>query len=155
VIGVLLTAQLLAASTLPPAVVAQRPVQSTGSVFTSAAVGGVVGSLVGLGVGLAVAGPQRCGQDDVGCIVPRLGYTGLFTVAGAAGGALWAARRTDADASAAGAVLGASAGAVLGVLAWKLLDEAGHGGGGWTAAITFTLPQGGLAAAGIGLLGGS
>jgi hypothetical protein len=146
-IPLLLAAQLVAASTPIPPELGVRP-QASAEALSAAIVGGVLGSVVGLGAGLAIVGPQRCGQDDVGCIVSRLGIAGLFTVAGAAGGAFWGGRRVEPQPSALGAVLGAAAGAGLGLGLWKLLDEAGYGGDGWTAAVTFTVPQGVLAGVG-------
>ncbi len=118
------------------------------------AVGGAVGSIVGVGLGLLVAGPQRCDSEDTACIVSRLGYAGIFTVAGAAGGAVVAGRRSGGDPSELGAILGATVGALAGVGVWKLFDELGSGGGGVSAIFVFAIPQGLLAAVAARLLAG-
>lgn len=147
----MLAAQLLAVGA-HPVYSTDPPILRTSS-YTAMAVGGTVGSAVGLGVGLLVAGPQRCDNDDVGCIVSRLGYAGVFTVAGATAGAVIGGKEGGDQPSVLGGVIGSVAGAVLGVGIWKLVDEAGSSTGGATAAVLFTVPQGLLAAAGAHLFG--
>ena len=113
--------------------------------FAAQAAVASVGAAAGLGLGLLAAGPHRCPQEDVGCIVPRLFGAGLFPAAGAAAGSVWMARRAGDRPSVVGAAAGAVAGSVLGVGLWKLLEEAGTAQGGGAAAVVVTLPQGILA----------
>lgn len=96
--------------------------------FGIEALGGTVGSATGLGLGLLISRPDACGTDDIGCILERLGASGIAAAAGSALGAWGAGRWKNTEPSAIGAVIGSIAGVAAGVGMLELLERPGSGG---------------------------
>jgi hypothetical protein len=101
--------------------------RSFGAAFGIEAVGGSVGAAAGLGLGLLIVRPDRCGSDDIVCILERLSVSGVTTAAGSTVGVWIAGRRHDTQPSLVGAVIGSLAGVAAGVGMLKLLEESTTG----------------------------
>jgi uncharacterized membrane protein YeaQ/YmgE (transglycosylase-associated protein family) len=136
-----------------PVAAAQRaaPAAVTGvRAFGVEALGGTVGSALGIAIGLAVAKPDDCpSNEDIACMLQRLGITAIVGVAGATLGTAVAGRWAGSDPSVVGAFLGAVAGAALGIgLQHLITEELNQSLGDAGAVVLFSVTQGILAAAG-------
>lgn len=149
---------LLVLTVSAPVAHAQRasPAVTGTRAFAAEAVGGAVGSAVGIAIGLAVARPDDCPtDDDVACILRRLGVTAIAGVVGATVGTAVGGRWAGTDPSIVGALLGAAAGAAAGIgLEHLITEEMGQSLGNVGAVILFSVTQGVLAAAGSRLAAG-
>jgi hypothetical protein len=137
----------------PTRALAQRAAPSAVSgarAFAVEAVGGTVGSALGIGLGLAIARPDNCpSNEDLACILRRLGTVGIVGVAGATVGTFVAGRWAASDPSIVGALLGAAVGAAAGIgLEHLVTEELNQSLGNAGAVVLFSVTQGILAAAG-------
>jgi hypothetical protein len=144
---------LAALTASPTSLLAQRTTPSavTGaSGFATEALGGVIGSGLGLALGLALTNREPCpGEDDVVCPLQRLSVIGVIGIAGAAIGTTLAGNWARTNPSLVGALLGAVAGAAVGIgLEHLITEEMGHSLGDAGAVVLFSVTQGILAAAG-------
>jgi hypothetical protein len=114
-----------------------------------------VGSAIGIAIGLAVTRPADCpSDDDVVCVLRRLGVAGIIGVAGAVMGTAVAGRWAGTDPSVGGAILGGTVGTAAGIGLEHLLSEELNRSVGQTGVVLlFSLTQGILAAAGSRLVG--
>jgi hypothetical protein len=132
---------------------AQRsaPVVARGArAFVVEALGGSAGSALGIGLGLVIAKPGGCpSNDDIACILRRLGAVGIIAVAGTTVGTVVAGRWAGTDPSIVGALLGAAVGAAAGIgLEHLITEEMNQSLGDAGAVVLFSVSQGILAAAG-------
>jgi hypothetical protein len=119
--------------------------------FALEALGGSAGSLVGIG---AVGIWNKCGVEDLRCLILKAGASGLAGAAGATIGTTLSARYTGAKRSVAGAALGAVVGTGAGLGIHYLVTRAGGGNlGDNVVAPIVILSQGILSTAGSRLLG--
>lgn len=144
---------LLAALSLPASAGAQEsmdapPPDPVDSYLIEFA-GGTVGSLAGLGLGIALARPDECSNEDLGCILNGLAVGLVTSTVGAGAGAYAAGRWQDTEPSGWGAALGAVAGAAAGIGVLKLIEESnsGRGAEGFSAAIVYGVTHGLVTAA--------
>jgi hypothetical protein len=122
--------------------------RSGGSAWAIEAAGGTLGSAAGFGLGLAIFDDDDCG-DDLGCIFSDVAGVLVSASTGATLGTWALGRAADTGPSLGGAVLGSLVGAVAGLGAIKLLDEADPDlDEGAVAVIGFGVSQGAITALG-------
>ena len=123
---------------LPGAVRAQeapRGSPGTAESYLTEAAGGALGSVAGFGIGIALARPDECNSEDLGCILNGVAVALVGSAAGAGVGAWSAGRWRDTEPSGWGAAIGAVAGAAGGVGVIKLIEEIDPGGAEGVGAI--------------------
>jgi hypothetical protein len=126
--------------------------QSDPAAFLLESLGGSVGSLIGIG---AVGLSSRCGVDDLGCLILKVGAGGVLGAIGATIGASLAARYTGSPRSAFGAALGAVAGTGVGLGIHYVLNNSSDRNFDDPGVVVpiFIISQGTFAAIGSRLLG--
>lgn len=97
--------------------------RQSGAAFPVEFLGATAGSLIGLGAGLLIASPDACDNEDIGCIIERLGMVGLFSAVGAPAGTMLAGGWADTRPSLVGAAIGSLAGVAAGAGLLKLGEE--------------------------------
>ena len=98
---------------------APQPRMSDPSAFSVEVLGASLGSLIGIG---AVALTQKCGVEDLGCTILKVGAGGAVGALGATVGSQLASRYTGSRRSVAGAVAGAIVGTGVGLGVHWLLN---------------------------------
>jgi len=101
----------------------ESPSRSTGRSFLIESLGGTVGSATGLLLGLALADPEGCNNEDLECLLEKLGIGLAASGAGAAAGTLTAGHLGRSHPSTIGTLLGAVAGIPAGIGVTHLLSE--------------------------------
>lgn len=91
--------------------------------FRNESIGGALGSIAGLGIGLLLSDPGDCDNEDLQCILERLGIGLAASAGGAATGTLIAGHLGRSRPSAIGAGVGAITGVAAGVGVTHLLSE--------------------------------
>ena len=145
----LILAALLA---VPAAAQEPEPRHRDPAAFTIEAAAGSVGSLVGIAV---VGLSNKCGVDDLACLLLKVGASGATGALGATLATYGAAGYTGSKRSLAGAALGAVVGTGVGLGVHWLLNRASDRNFDDPQAVVpiFTLSQGILSAVGSRLLG--
>lgn len=140
----MLAAVMVATSAAAPA----QEAEPAGAYAIEAA-GATLGSAAGLAAGLALSRPDRCGQDDVACIVQGLGAAALVSAAAAPLGVHVAGKVGETRPSLVGAAAGSVAGVAAAAGILKLLEEAdAWGAEGIPAAVVYSVTHGVLTALG-------
>jgi hypothetical protein len=133
------------------AVLAVQPVGAQTDAGNAAGVewaGGTLGSAAGVGIGLLLADPGSCGEDDVGCVLERLGIVGLTTAATTPLGVWAGGAAASTEPHVLGAVLGGVVGVGASLGAMRLFSELGLEPSGIAAVAVYAVTQGLVAAAG-------
>lgn len=124
-----------------------------GRSFAIEAAGGVAGSLLGFGLVRLVRDP--CNVEDLACILESVFSGIVLSTAASAAGTYLAGRVGETEPSLPGAVLGAVAGAGVGIGLWHLLtEELDVGNRPYIAILSYSAAQGVTSALGSRLLHG-
>ena len=106
-----------------PAAARQAAERTGAGALVAEAAGATLGSAAGFGLAVLINNPNECNNEDLACILEKVGVALVFSAAGAAAGDVIAGRLAETRPSTIGASIGSLAGLAAGFGVVHLISE--------------------------------